>query len=111
MQREPLIQRPTCGRAYLLFLVTETKIQLTGNVFIVVHDWRVPSTIAWLHIHGENIMMTGMTGARGEFSPHGGLDVEKERQRKKPEEETTKDLLAMTCFLDARPQILTFAYF
>lgn len=45
MQREPLVQRPTCGRAYLLVLVTETKIQITGGVLIVVHDWRVQPTI------------------------------------------------------------------
>lgn len=49
-------------------------------------------------------MMTGMTSGRGEFSPHGGLDVEKEKQRKKLEEETTKDLPAMTCFLEQGPK-------
>lgn len=53
---------------------------------------------------GENIMITGMTGGRGEFSPHDGLDVEKERQRQKLEEETTKGLPAMTCFLEQGPK-------
>lgn len=54
-------------------------------------------------------MMTGMTGGRGEFSPHGGLDVEREAKKEAGGRDYQRpagnDLLP-----GARPQILNFAY-